>query len=256
LDYKRLHEICKDVKAILLIDMAHFSGLVAAKLINNPFEYADVVTTTTHKSLRATRAAMIFCRMKYAKEMDYSVFPGTQGGPHNHAIAGIAVALHEAMQPEFAVYAKQIILNCQTLANELRTMGHKIATNGTDTHLLLWDLRPHGVTGNKVEYVCDLAAMTVNKNTVHGDKSAMVPGGVRLGTPALTSRGFKEDEFKVVAKFLDEACRLSVTIQQEVGSTKHPEFVALADKNEKIKDLRQRVEEFAGKFPIPGRTLA
>ncbi|ETO19006.1 hypothetical protein RFI_18234 [Reticulomyxa filosa] len=287
-DYKRLREIADKTKAILLIDMAHFSGLVAAKIINNPFEFADVVTTTTHKSLRATRAALIFCRTKYAKDINYSVFPGTQGGPHNHAIAGIAVALREALAPEFTEYAKQIVLNCRTLANELKTMGHKIATGGTDTHLLLWDLRPHvmclmgpkknilkmpnetiilhkimltsnffydGLTGAKVEYVCDLTAITINKNTVHGDKSALNPGGVRVGTPALTSRGFKEEDFKVVAKLLDEVCQLSIAIQQEAGSTKHSDFTAIADKSEKVKDLKRRVEEFAEKFPIPGRIL-
>ena len=136
---------------------------------------------------------MIFCRKELEKDVNTAVFPSCQGGPHNHAIAGIAVALREAQSQEFIDYSKQVISNIQACADELMKLGHKIVTNGTDTHLLLWDVRPHGVNGSRVEYVCDLAHITVNKNTVHGDKSALNPGGVRIGSPALTSRKFKED---------------------------------------------------------------
>ena len=136
---------------------------------------------------------MIFCRKELEKDVNNAVFPGCQGGPHNHAIGGIAVALREAQSKEFHEYSKQVVINVKALADELIKLGHKIVTNGTDTHLLLWDVRPEGVNGSRVAYVCELAHITVNKNTVHGDKSATNPGGVRLGSPALTSRGFKQD---------------------------------------------------------------
>eukprot|EP00485_Elphidium_margaritaceum_P012422 CAMPEP_0202687282 /NCGR_PEP_ID=MMETSP1385-20130828/2979_1 /ASSEMBLY_ACC=CAM_ASM_000861 /TAXON_ID=933848 /ORGANISM="Elphidium margaritaceum" /LENGTH=489 /DNA_ID=CAMNT_0049342049 /DNA_START=9 /DNA_END=1478 /DNA_ORIENTATION=- len=254
-DYKRLREIADSVKARLLVDMAHFSGLVAAGVVNSPFAYADVVTTTTHKSLRATRAAMVFCKKELAAEVNSAIFPGTQGGPHNHAIAGVAVALREAQSVEFRAYAKQVVLNARALAKELVAMGYKIVTGGTDTHLLLWDLRPNKVSGSKVEYVCDLANITINKNTVHGDKSALSPGGVRVGTPALTTRGFKEDDFKQVAKILDTACKYAIDIQSKCASTKMAEFKPAAEQYAAIKQLRQQVVEFASKFPIPGVKL-
>lgn len=254
-DYERLRAICDKVGAKLLVDMAHFSGLVAAGIVNSPFSVADVVTTTTHKSLRATRSAIIFCRSELAKDVNSAVFPGTQGGPHNHAIAGVAVALKEAMSVHFRAYAKRVVSNCRSLAAEMVALGYKIVTGGTDTHLLLWDLRPQGIGGSKVEYVCDLAQITVNKNTVHGDKSALNPGGVRIGTPALTSRGFKEADFKKVALFLDEAARIAVAVQKQCGSKKLKDFRPAANAHDAIKELRQRVVDFASQFPIPGVKL-
>merc|ERR1719411_592084 len=251
-DYKRLREIADSVNAKLLIDMAHFSGLVAAGILNSPFEFADVVTTTTHKSLRAS---MVFCRSELKKEINSAVFPGTQGGPHNHAIAGVAVALKESLSCKFRDYAKQVVENCRALAKELMSMKYKIVTGGTDTHLLLWDLRPLGVGGSRVEYVCDLAQITINKNTVHGDKSALSPGGVRIGTPALTTRGFKEKDFVQVALFLDEAAKYAIEIQEKSGTKKLKDFRPIANEHEGIKKLRQKVIAFASKFPIPGVKL-
>ena len=142
-DYKRVRGICDKVKARLMVDMAHYSGLVAAQILSNPFEYADIVTTTTHKSLRSTRAAMIFFKKEFAKEINQSVFPSLQGGPHNHAIAGVAIALGEASQPSFREYAQQVVKNCRVICEELMSHNYKIVTGGTDTHLLLWDLRPN-----------------------------------------------------------------------------------------------------------------
>jgi len=254
-DYQRLRAICDKVGAKLLVDMAHFSGLVAAGILNSPFPFADVVTTTTHKSLRSTRASMVFCRAELKKDINSAVFPGTQGGPHNHAIAGVAVALKEALSVHFKTYAQKVVANSRAMAAELIKMGYKIVTGGTDTHLLLWDLRPQGIGGSKVEYVCDLAQITVNKNTVHGDKSALNPGGVRLGTPALTSRGFKESDFQKVAAFLDEAAKIAIEVQAKCGSKKMKDFRPVANAHDGIEDLRERVIKFASQFPIPGVKL-
>ena len=165
------------------------------------------------------------------------------------------MALKEAMSVKFREYAKQVVANTRALCKELIEMGYKIVTNGSDTHLLLWDLRPKGVSGSKVEYVCDLAQITINKNTVHGDKSALNPGGVRIGTPACTTRGFKEKEFKQVAIFLDQAAKYAVEIQSKCGSKKLKDFKPVANEHEGVKKLREEVIKFASQFPIPGVKL-
>jgi len=258
-DYEKVRKICDAVKAYLLCDMAHYSGLVASGVVKNPFLFADVVTTTTHKSLRSTRAAMIFCKREYEKQINAAVFPGVQGGPHNHAIAGVAVQLAEVSTDEFREYSRQVVKNCQYLASSLIKRGYTILTGGTDTHLLLWDLRPLGITGGKMSTVCDHVCITLNKNTVPGDKSAFVPGGVRIGTPALTTRGFTEKDFEKVTEFLHQAAQLALNIESAIpeGSTKKlsdfkstlPEFQI------EINTLREEVVNFAGSFPIPGRIL-
>jgi len=258
-DYARARKICDKVKAYLLCDIAHYSGLVASGVVKNPFLFADLVTTTTHKSLRSTRAAMIFCKKEYEKQVNSAVFPGTQGGPHNHAIAGIAVQLAEVATPEFHEYSRQIVKNCRFLARCLENMGYTLCTGGTDTHLILWNLRPLGITGGKMSAVCDSVCITLNKNTVPGDRSAFVPGGVRVGTPALTSRGFKETEFEQVAEFLHQAVQLALKIDSSLpgGSTrKLSNFKAEMPKySREINDLREQVVSFAAKFPIPGKIL-
>lgn len=189
-DYAKFREIANKIDAYLLCDMAHISGLVATGHSNNPFPYCDVVTTTTHKTLRGPRGALIFCKDKYKKAIDSAVFPGCQGGPHNNVIAGIAVSLQEALDPEFSKYIERVILNSQLLAKLLIEKGFTIVTDGTDNHLLLWDLRPENITGSKMEKICEYCNITLNKNTVPGDKSALSPGGVRIGMPAMTTRGF------------------------------------------------------------------
>jgi len=203
LDYKRFREIADSVGALLLADVSHYSGLLVARLLDSPFEYADIVTSTTHKSLRGPRGGLIFSRKKYSAAIDDAVFPKMQGGPHNQTIGGIAVALHESLQPEFKTYSKQVIKNSQTLAESLMKRGHKLVTDGTDNHLILWNLRPHGLTGSKVEAVSNHTNVTLNKNTIVGDKSAMTPHGIRLGTPACTTRGYNEGHMNDVAEFLD-----------------------------------------------------
>ncbi|CAA7404362.1 unnamed protein product [Spirodela intermedia] len=217
-DYARIRKVCDKQKAVLLADMAHISGL-----------YADVVTTTTHKSLRGPRGAMIFFR-KGLKEVDkkggevmydyedrvnQAVFPGLQGGPHNHTIAGLAVALKQAMTPEYRAYQAQVLSNCSAFAQALIEKGYDLVSGGTDNHLVLVNLKNKGIDGSRVEKVLELVHIAANKNTVPGDVSAMVPGGIRMGTPALTSRGFVEEDFVKVAEFFDAAVKLALKIKAD-----------------------------------------
>ena len=203
IDFERMAEIAHKVGAILMIDMAHVAGLVAAGLHPSPIPYADVVTTTTHKTLRGPRGGLILCKEKYAKAIDKAIFPGTQGGPLMHVIAAKAVALHEALQPEFKVYQKNIIDNCQALAEGLLAEGFRLVSNGTDNHLLLVDVRGQGLTGKEAEHLLDEAGLTCNKNTIPFDPaSPFVTSGIRLGTAAVTSRGFKTEDLKEVAAII------------------------------------------------------
>ncbi|KAJ3085811.1 Serine hydroxymethyltransferase 4 [Quaeritorhiza haematococci] len=258
-DYARLRKIADQNGAYLMADIAHISGLVAAEEADNPFNYVDVVTTTTHKTLRGPRAGLIFFRRapKGEKNSDledrvnFAVFPSNQGGPHNNTIAGIAVALKQVASPEFKLYCKQVRANARALANALTSKGYKMVTEGTDNHLVLWDLRPIGLTGSKMEKICDFVSITLNKNAVHGDSSALVPGGVRVGAPALTSRSFKEADFEQVAEFLHRACQLALKVQSETGKL-IKDFVVALEKNEEVKALRADVEAFARSFPMPG----
>uniref|UniRef100_UPI00398E7318 serine hydroxymethyltransferase, cytosolic isoform X1 n=2 Tax=Pristiophorus japonicus TaxID=55135 RepID=UPI00398E7318 len=272
LDYARMRQIADENGAYLMADMAHISGLVAAGMVSSPFGHSDVVSTTTHKTLRGCRAGMIFYRKgvrsidpKTGKEVMYNletpinqaVFPGLQGGPHNHAIAGVAVALKQAMTPEFKAYQKQTLANCKVLSTALVNLGYKIVTGGSDNHLILMDLRNQGTDGGRAEKVLEQCAIACNKNTCPGDKSALRPSGLRLGTPALTSRGFREEDFQTVAAFIHRGIEITLEIQRDVG-VKAPlkEFKEkmLNDKDyqNKITQLKGEVETFASKFPIPG----
>ncbi|KAF9109584.1 Serine hydroxymethyltransferase, cytosolic [Mortierella sp. AM989] len=261
-DYARFRKIADQHGAYLMSDMAHISGLVAGQEADSPFKYCDVVTTTTHKTLRGPRAGLIFFRKnKDAKvekgedlesRVNQAVFPSIQGGPHNNTIAGIAVALKQAASPEFKLYAKQVIANSKALAATLLKHGYKIVTDGSDNHLILWDLRPNKLTGSKVERICDMVSITLNKNSVCGDVSAVTPGGVRLGTSALTSRSFKEDDFVKVADFLHRTVQIALAVQAKAGSKLLKDFVAGLEGNEEIAQLRKEVEAFATGFPFPG----
>merc|ERR1719499_2495261 len=221
-DFAKFREIANEVGALLMADIAHISGLVATKQHPSPFEHCDVVTTTTHKSLRGPRSGMIF--FKYTDKIpdikdriDMAVFPGLQGGPHNHQIGGLAAQLLEVNSPAFTEYSKAVVANAKTLAETLIAKGHKVATNGTDNHLVLWDLRPHGLTGSKVEKVCEMVSISLNRNAVHGDASALSPGGVRVGAPSMTTRGCTTDDFEKIAGFLDRVCRIALKVQDEKG---------------------------------------
>ena len=203
IDFKKMAEVAHEVDAIFMVDMAHFAGLVAAGLHPNPVEYADIVTTTTHKTLRGPRGGLILCKEKYAKAIDKSIFPGIQGGPLMHVIAAKAVALGEALQPEFKVYAQQIIDNAKALAAALQDKGLTIVSGGTDTHVMLVDVRSTGLTGKEAEHLLDEVGITCNKNTIPFDPaSPFVTSGIRLGTPALTTRGLQVKDMEKIADII------------------------------------------------------
>jgi len=265
-DYTRIRKICDATGALMMADIAHISGLVATGEANNAFDYCDVVTTTTHKSLRGPRAGMIFFRRgpksdeegapkyEYEDAINQAVFPSLQGGPHNHQIAGLCTQLKEVKSPEFKVYVKQVKANAAALAAFLVKKGYKLATEGTENHLMLWDLRPLGLTGSKMEKVFEKMHITLNKNAVHGDVSAMAPGGVRIGAPAMTSRGLKEAEFEQIGEYLHQGCQLALEAQGKSGK-KLVDFIKEIETGEsagKIAALRKNVEEWAGKFFMPG----
>ena len=284
IDYARMREIADSVGAYLLSDMAHISGLVAGDVIPSPFPYSDVVTTTTHKSLRGPRGAMIFFRKgvrstnKKGEKIMYdlegpinaSVFPGHQGGPHNHTITALAVALKQAQKKEFKEYQKQVLSNAKSLAERLGNsdytggLGYNIVSGGTDNHLVLVDLKSKGVDGARVERVLELCGVASNKNTVPGDKSALKPGGLRMGTPAMTTRGFGTSDFARVAEIVHRAVAITVKIDQQARSSaeskgvKNPGTVKaflehLKDGTDvpEILVMRKEVEEWASTFPEP-----
>lgn len=232
LDFPAFADIAKEVGAYFMVDMAHIAGLVAAGVHPSPVPYADVVTTTTHKTLRGPRAGLILSKEIHAKAIDKAVFPGLQGGPLEHVIAAKAVALKEASEPAFAVYAKQIVANAKTLASSLIDRGYHIVSGGTDTHLMLADLRNKGLTGKAAEKVLDAAGITVNKNTVPKEtQSPFVTSGIRIGTPAVTTRGFKEPEMRRVAQLIDRV--LSAPTEEDVA-----------------RSVREDVRELTAAFPL------
>lgn len=234
-DYKRFREITDKVEGCYLMsDMAHYSGLIASGLMNSPFDYSDVVTTTTHKSLRGPRHAMIFYKKHLEEKINFAVFPMCQGGPHNTAIGGLCAQLKEVVTPEFKAYSQQVIDNARHCAKYLMEKGEKVITDGTDTHMVMWDLRPHGLTGSKVEKVMDAIGVTINKNSVVGDKSVATPGGLRLGTPAMTTRGCKEEEFQQICDFCLKAIEISKRVQEKCGSKKLVDFIPAIENDEEV----------------------
>merc|ERR1739848_416657 len=247
IDFAQFRKIADEVGALLMADIAHISGLVATKQHPSPFEHCDVVTTTTHKSLRGPRAGMIFFKYNLEKfpdikdRIDMAVFPALQGGPHNHQIGALAAQLLEVNTPDFVEYSKNVVTNAQMLAETLKAKGHKLASDGTDNHLVLWDLRPHGLTGSKVEKVCECASISLNRNAVHGDASALSPGGVRVGAPAMTTRGCGEAEFKQIAEFLHRCCMIALKVQEEKGK-KLKDFEDGLKTNKDVEQLKKNVE--------------
>lgn len=279
IDYARIRKIADSVGAHFLVDMAHISGLVAAGVMPSPFDYADVVTTTTHKSLRGPRGAMIFfkrgakrtegvqgalkggkpegeVRYDYEERINAAVFPGHQGGPHNHTITALAVALGQAQTSDFRVYQEAVLTNSQALAKGMQKRGYELVSGGTDNHLCLVDLRPKGLTGSKVEHVLERVNIALNKNTVPGDKSAMNPGGIRMGSPALTTRGLSESDFDKVADFVHRGVNITLDIQKRAGSKKLVDFKKYleshADELSELKQLKEDVIKFAEQFPAAG----
>jgi len=205
LDFGQFAQICADVKALLMVDMAHIAGLVAAELHADPVPMADFVTSTTHKTLRGPRSGFILCKKDWIQKINSAVFPGLQGGPLMHVIAAKAIGFGEALKPEFRAYAAQIIANARTLAHELERLGYRLVSGGTDTHLLLVDVASRGVTGKVAEQALDAAGITVNKNMIPFDtRQPLDPSGIRIGTPALTTRGMREPEMRKIAAWIGE----------------------------------------------------
>lgn len=272
IDYARMKQIASSCNAYLLADMAHISGLVAAKVLPGPFEYADIVTTTTHKSLRGPRGSLIFFRkgvrsmskdgteIMYDLEgpINFSVFPGHQGGPHNHTISALAVALKQANSETFRTYQKNVLENNLHFGEVLKSLGFTLVSGGTDTHLLLIDLRSKNIDGARVESVLELVNIAANKNTVPGDKSAFIPGGLRVGSPAMTSRGLAKEDFTKIAQFIDEAVKITLDLQKEYGveGTKLKAFKSKLSQSglqdPQIQNLKSKVVEFSRGFPTIG----
>lgn len=230
IDFKKFREIADEVGAYFMVDMAHIAGLVAAGLHPSPVPYADFVTSTTHKTLRGPRGGLILCKEKYAKDLDKNIFPGMQGGPLMHVIAGKAVCFKEALDPSFKEYMTKVVNNCRVLGEELVNRGFKLVSDGTDNHLILVDLNNKDVTGKEVENLLDTIGVTVNKNTVPNEtRSPFVTSGIRIGTAAVTTRGFEEEDMKVIAEIIDEA------IQNREGD---------------LSTLREKVEALCDKHPL------
>ena len=254
-DYARFREIADENGSFLLMDMAHISGLVATGEAANPFEYCDVVTTTTHKSLRGPRSGMIFYRKDergFEDKINNAVFPALQGGPHEHQIAAVATQLKEVGTPAFVEYCKQVKRNAVVLAKHLVERKYKLVTGGTENHIILWDLRPLGITGSKMEKLCDMCHITLNKNAVPGDTSALSPGGVRIGLCALTTRGFVESDMEKVADFLQMAAMLCNKIQAFSGK-KLKDFSVWAASDNDAAELQANVITYSKPFYMPGK---
>jgi glycine hydroxymethyltransferase len=232
IEFDKFREICDEVGAILMVDMAHIAGLVAAGEHPSPVPVSEFVTTTTHKTLRGPRGGMILCREEFGKKINSEIFPGIQGGPLMHVIAAKAVAFHEALQPEFKTYQKNIMKNARKLSEELLSRGYRLVSGGTDNHLMLVDLAPKGLTGKVAEVCLDKAGITVNKNLIPFDEqSPFVTSGIRIGTPAITTRGMGESEMAKVAEFMDEALKA-------------------AEDDKKLEVIREEVREFLKAFPL------
>lgn len=232
-DWQGFKDIADEVGAYTFADIAHIAGLVAAGLVGNPVPIFDVVTTTTHKTLRGPRGAIIMCKEKYAKQVDRAVFPGMQGGPHEHLIAAKAVAFGEALKPEFKEYSKQVIVNAKAMAQEFMNRGYKVISDGTDNHLIVVDMTSKGVNGREAEAILEKVGISVSRSTIPNDPNPpMKPSGVRFGTPAITTRGMKEKETKEVVSLVDEA-------------------IAFSDNEQKLSQIKEKVRKICQKFSLP-----
>jgi glycine hydroxymethyltransferase len=233
IDFAKMREIADEVGAYMVVDMAHFAGLVAGGVYPNPVPYADVVTSTTQKTLRGAWGGLILCKKELAKKIDSAVFPGVQGGPLMHAIAAKAVCFGEALKPEFKLYAEQVVCNAKALASELMKRGYRLVSGGTDNHMMLIDLRPLGVTGRQVQEAADSVGITVNRNAIPFDEASRFnPSGIRLGTPSVTTRGMKEAQMSEIADALDGVIRN-------------------LDNSDALAEIRQKTLDLCNRFPLP-----
>jgi glycine hydroxymethyltransferase len=233
IDWQKFKDIADEIGAVTFADIAHIAGLIAAGLLKNPVPIFDVVSTTTHKTLRGPRGAIIMCKEKFAKQVNSAVLPGMQGGPHDHITAAKAVAFGEALKPEFIEYSKQIIKNAQTMAAEFITRGYKIISGGTDNHLMVIDLTNKGLVGKEAEKILEKIGVSISRSTIPNDPNPpMNPSGIRIGTPAITTRGLKEAEMKMIVEYIDTALKNK-------------------DKEEELNNLKLKIKELCEKFPIP-----
>lgn len=256
IDHKRMGEIAHSVGAYYMADIAHEAGLVAAGVNTSPFPFADIVTMTTHKTLRGPRGAMIFAQKELIDAIDSSVFPSIQGGPHEHTIAGIAVALGEVMTPSFKAYSRQVIANAKTLAKELMNAGYDVVSGGTDKHLVLLDMRKTGENAWVAAWALEFAGIVVNRNTVPYDTgSSVYPSGIRMGTPAITTRGMKEKEMKKIASWMLEVFQLVKHYRLPTNKEERIKFIATVKKefatNKKLLGIAKEVKSLCAKFPVP-----
>lgn len=233
IDWQKFKDIADEIGAYTFADIAHIAGLVAAKQIKNPVPIFDVVSTTTHKTLRGPRGAIIMCKEKYAKQINSAVFPGMQGGPHDHITAAKAVAFGEALKPEFTEYAKQVIKNAQAMAKEFSALGYKVVSGGTDNHLMVLDLTSKNTVGKEAEVALEKIGISVSRSTIPNDQNPpMNPSGIRVGTPAVTTRGMEEEEMKIIVQFINEA-------------------IENRENDLKLASLKEQVKALCEQFPIP-----
>ena len=241
LEYDKFSRIAKKHDAFLMADIAHISGFVATGEMNSPFKYCDIVTTTTHKSLRGPRAGIIFFRKVFEQQINEAVFPGLQGGPHENQIAAVATQLREVNTPEFKKYIQQVRLNAQTLAAALEGHEFKVVTGGTDNHLMLVDLRNKGISGGKAEKILEYVGISVNKNTIPGDISALNPSGIRIGTPAITTRGLNEKDMFYLADILNRVINLATKIQTEYNTKTIKEFTQYFGQSTELTSIKNEI---------------
>lgn len=249
-DYLRFREIADKVGAYLMCDMAHISGFIATQQMNNPFEYCDIVTSTTHKTLRGPRSGMIFSKIELSQKINEAVFPGLQGGPHNHQIAALATQLKSVKSPSFIQYMKDVRENARYLAEKLKQKGFELSTGGTDNHTLLVILRNFGITGSKMEIVCELANISLNKNAVPGDKSALSPNGIRIGTPCMTTRRMTKDGWDKLAEWLYRCVVICQNRQQKYGK-KLKDWKLDIENDFEILKIKTEVIQYASKLYFP-----
>ena len=239
-DYERFSNIANQIGAYLICDISHIAGLISTNNANNPFKYADIVTSTTHKSLRGPRSGMIFSKKHLSEKIDSAVFPALQGGPHNNVISAVAVALNEANTNEYHQYINNVKLNAKELSSEFIKLGYSLATNGTDNHLLLINLNNKGITGSKIEYILEKVNISVNKNSIKGDKNAYSPNGIRIGLCAMTTRGLRKDSCKDIASLINQTIECAQKIQN--GKCSLLDFKSRVDDNIKNKDMEYHIE--------------
>jgi glycine hydroxymethyltransferase len=251
-NYATFRKIADKYNSYLMADIAHVSGLISANLLNSPFQYCDVVTTTTHKTLRGPRGALIYSKTHLSSKIDFAVFPSNQGGPHNNTIAAITTALKQVNTLEYKQYAQQVVKNAQVLSQELQKYNFDILTGGTDNHIVLVNLKSKGLTGSKFEKIAEMCNVSLNKNTIPSDTSALNPSGIRLGTPAMTSRGFVEKDIAFIAYILNEISAICSSIQSNSQTNKLSDFM---DKShlflDEINKVKQKVINYTKKFPLP-----